>query len=94
MLRAILVKVMPELLLDKSRTALVVIDLQKGIAAQTTKPYPAHDVIQNAARLVHAFRKNGMQVFLVHVMITKETMIRVTSDQSLSGAVARPPDWS
>jgi nicotinamidase-related amidase len=85
---------MPELSIDKSRTALVVIDLQKGIAAQTTKPYPAHDVIKNAANLVNAFRKNGMPVFLVHVIITKETMIRVNSDQTFSRPVTQPPDWS
>ena len=94
MLRAILVMVMPELLLDKSKTALVVIDLQKGIVAQTTKPYPAQDVIKNAARLVHAFRKNGMPVFLVHVVRTKETMLNVTSDESFVRSADLPPGWS
>lgn len=94
MLQAILVMALPELLLDKSRTALVVIDLQKGIVAQITKPYPAQDVIKNAARLLNAFRKNRMPVFLVHVVRTKETMLNVTSDESFVRFADLPPGWS
>lgn len=37
---------MPEMVIDKAKTALVVIDLQKGMAAQPTKPYLAQDVIK------------------------------------------------
>ena len=85
---------MPELEVDKTRTALVVIDLQKGIAAQPTQPYPAQDVIRNAAKLIKAFRKNGMPVFLVHVVATQETMLNVNSDLSFSRPVPLPPDWS
>ncbi len=36
---------MQGLVIDKAKTALVVIDLQKGIAAQPTKPHLAQDVI-------------------------------------------------
>ncbi len=85
---------MPELALDRTTTALVVIDLQKGIAAQPTKPYPAQEVVRNAALLVQAFRKNGMPVFLVHVVSTPETMLKVTSDQSFSRPLPLPADWS
>jgi nicotinamidase-related amidase len=85
---------MPELEIDKTRTALVVIDLQKGIAAQPTQPYPAQDVVRNAAGLVKAFRKNGMPVFLVHVVAAPETMLKVNSDQSFSRPGPLPPDWS
>jgi nicotinamidase-related amidase len=84
---------MPELVIDKTKTALVVIDLQKGIAAQPTKPYPAQDVIKNAAKLVNIFRENGMPVFLVHVVITKETMLNVASDESFSRPASLSPDW-
>ena len=41
---------MPELELDKSTTALVVIDLQKGIAGRPMQPYTAQDVVKNAAQ--------------------------------------------
>jgi len=59
---------LPELFIDKTKTALVVIDLQKGITAQPTKPYSAEYIINNAAKLVNTFRKNMMSVFLVHVI--------------------------
>ncbi|MGA9086605.1 MAG: hydrolase [Methanoregula sp.] len=85
---------MPELDMNKKTTALVVIDLQKGIAAQPTQPHPSSVVIKNAARLVTAFRKNTMPVFLVHVVSTPETMIRVKSDASFSRTGPMPPDWS
>ena len=71
---------LPKLIIDKAQTALVVIDLQNGIVSQPTKPYPAQDVITNATKLVNTFRKNGMPVFLVHVITTKETMLNATSD--------------
>jgi nicotinamidase-related amidase len=85
---------MQELTIDKTKTALVVIDLQKGITSQTTKPYLAQDVIKNASKLVNVFRKNEMPVFLVHVIITKETMLNVLSDESFLSYSTPSPDWS
>ena len=49
------------------RTALVVIDLQNGVAARTTEPYPASDVVARSARLADAFRTKGLPVVLVRV---------------------------
>ena len=40
--------------IDKTKTAIVVIDLQKGIASQETHPYPAKDVIEKV--------RNGQKV--------------------------------
>lgn len=54
-------------LIDPSKTALVVIDLQKGIVGRQTAPYASDSVVKNAASLAEAFRKNGMPVFLVRV---------------------------
>ena len=85
---------MEKLHIDKTKTALVIIDLQKGIASQPSKPYSAHEVIENAAKLVNTFRKNKMTVFLVHVITTKETMLNVISDESFSRPSALPPDWA
>jgi nicotinamidase-related amidase len=56
---------MPATALD-SKTALVVIDLQKGIAAFPTV-HPMRDVIATTARLVEAFRAAGLPVVLVTV---------------------------
>jgi nicotinamidase-related amidase len=83
-----------DLVMDKSRTALVVIDLQKGVAARPSKPYAAQEVITNAAKLVNEFRINGMPVFLVHVDVTKEAMLNVISDQTFSRPQAASPDWA
>lgn len=58
---------MNNLPINKSKTALVVIDLQKGIVAFPTAPYTSDIVVKNAAALADAFRKNNMPVALVHV---------------------------
>jgi nicotinamidase-related amidase len=68
--------------LDKKTTALVVIDLQKGIASvgRPLGPHRVEVVVQNAAKLAEAFRKNGMPVFLVHVMASAADRLDVIAD--------------
>ena len=85
---------MEKMNIDKTKTALVVIDLQKGIASQPSKPYSAPEVIENAAKLVNTFRKNEMPVFLVHVIAKKETMLNVISDESFSRPTLPSQDWA
>ena len=58
---------MAELTIDPATTALVLIDLQRGIAASQTAPHPASDVVARGARLARAFREAGATVVLVHV---------------------------
>ncbi|MFB7306068.1 isochorismatase family protein [Streptomyces sp. NPDC056192] len=48
------------------KTALLVVDLQKGIVALPTA-HPAADVIANSATLADAFRAKGLPVVLVRV---------------------------
>ena len=48
------------------QAALIVIDLQKGIAALPTV-HPASDVIERSARLARTFRERGWPVVLVNV---------------------------
>jgi nicotinamidase-related amidase len=83
-----------DLVIDKSKIALVVIDLQKGIAALPSRPYTTREVIANAAELVNAFRKNNMPIFLVRVDMTKETSLNVISDQTFSRPIPASPDWA
>lgn len=84
-----------QLTIDKSKTAIVVIDLQKGIASRPTRPYAADLVISNAAKLVSAFRKNQMPVFLVHVNATPGTMLNVIADETFQRPPGTmPPDWA
>ena len=56
---------MPITTLDP-KTALVVIDLQKGIVS-TPKVHPVEDVIKNVRRALDAFRSHGLPVVLVNV---------------------------
>jgi nicotinamidase-related amidase len=58
---------MPDLTIDKSSTALVLIDLQRGIATGNLAPNAATDVIARGAELAAAFRKSGALVVLVNV---------------------------
>lgn len=58
---------MTSLTLDPATTALVLIDLQRGIASITTQPYSSADVIANAAQLAARFRERGALVVLVTV---------------------------
>lgn len=81
--------------IDKSKTALVVIDLQKGVAGMQTVPHAAETVVKNAAALAEAFRKNGMQVFLVRVNLSpdgKDSLSPVAD--APRPALARQPDWA
>lgn len=58
---------MTSLTLDPSSTALVLIDLQRGIASTATQPHAAADVIARAAQLAAGFRTRGSLVVLVNV---------------------------
>ena len=55
------------LVLDPATTALVLIDLQRGIVAGDTVPNASMDVVARAARLAAACRAAGATVILVHV---------------------------
>ena len=58
---------MPIVRLDAETTALVLIDLQRGITAFPAQPHTTAEVIGNAARLADAFRNASAAVVLVHV---------------------------
>ncbi len=69
-----------ELVINKKNTALVVIDLQKGISSTPTlRPHSSNEVISNASKLVNIFRSSDMPVFLVHVVPTKDLALKVIS---------------
>jgi len=69
--------------LDKERTALVVIDLQKGIVAsgRTLAPHSSEVVVRNSAKLAEAFRKAGRPVFLVHVVSSPAERLTPIADE-------------
>jgi nicotinamidase-related amidase len=86
---------MSDLAFDKSKTALVVIDLQKGITGRPTAPHTADVVIKNAASLAAAFRKNGMPVFLVRVTPSPDGKDALHPITDAEMPVWSPPaDWA
>jgi nicotinamidase-related amidase len=56
---------MPVTTLDP-KTALILIDLQKGIVARPTA-HPASEIVARASALAEAFRRHGLPVVLVNV---------------------------
>ncbi|UTH00206.1 isochorismatase family protein [Macrococcoides canis] len=54
-------------MIDYKKTALVLIDLQKGILAMDTAPHDTTTVVRNAAKAVEMFRKNNGFVIFVRV---------------------------
>jgi nicotinamidase-related amidase len=88
--------IMSELISDPRRTAVVVIDLQKGVVAFPGNPHATESVIVNAVALLEAARSAGAQPILVHVGRSPDggDGLKVTSDQPMRAAGAMPPDWS
>lgn len=84
-----------ETAIDASKTALVVIDLQKGIVGMQTAPYDSSAVVANAARLASRAREKGMPVFLVHVAFSpdRKDALAPLADASMQSP-APPPDWA
>jgi nicotinamidase-related amidase len=84
------------LVIDKARTALVVIDLQKGIVGMPTEPHAASIVVANAAKLARVFRKNHMPVFLVRVTpsVDGKDALHPVADNRMQINAPRPADWA
>jgi nicotinamidase-related amidase len=70
------------------KTALILIDLQKGVLALPTV-HPAEDVLKQAASLADAFRRHALPVVLVNVVGGAPG--RSEQKRSQQG---RPPDWT
>lgn len=63
---------MTSLELDPLTTALVLIDLQKGIVSRDTKPHTSAEVVARCSELAARFRANGSPVVLVHVAFSDD----------------------
>lgn len=84
--------------LQPKQTALVVIDLQKGITQiPTLEPHAPKDVVANAARVADALRAKGGWVVLVRVAPSPDgkDMLKPTLDPGAPSPVgARSPDFA
>jgi len=86
-----------ELELEPARTALVVIDLQRGIVAMPTAPRSSVEVVTRAVQLAAALRAAGGIVVLVHVTPSpdgKDGLRPVTDAPAMGGGRSLPPDWA
>jgi len=84
-----------ELVLIADRTALVVIDLQRGIVGANTAPHSGPDVVARAASVARALREAGGTVVWVRVTPSpdgKDALHPLTDAPPVSGH--RPPDWA
>ena len=88
---------MSELRLEARQTAVVVIDLQKGITMMAAgNPHSSATVIANTVRLLKAARGKEALAVLVHVGGAADGADRVhtTVDQPMRGAAPPAADWS
>ena len=86
---------MLELVAD--RTALVIIDLQKGIVARELAPYNAEQVVNNSKELARRFRDAGAIVVMVNVAFSPDRKDALTQEVDLSMPVPAncfPVDFS
>ncbi|NDL62566.1 hydrolase [Acerihabitans arboris] len=80
--------------LDPSRSALVLIDLQKGIVPFAGGPYTGEQVVTRAAALAKHFRALGAPVFLVRVGWSPDFGDAPQQPvDAPSGAKNLPEDW-
>ena len=76
------------------KTALVVIDLQRGIVGAPTVPHAAADVVARSARLAAAFRERGLPVVLVRVSFAADGADAVPGRTEATGrGGSRPEGW-
>lgn len=77
------------------RTALVVIDLQAGIAAAPTAPSPGAEVVARTVELAEAFRARDLPVVLVRVSFAADSgdVLPGRTEATRSGGATRPDGW-
>jgi nicotinamidase-related amidase len=78
-----------------AKTALVVIDLQRGIV-RLPVVHPVESVVANSVRLVQAFRKRNLPVVLVHVGFAEDgsDAVKTRTDAAKNAPPMQfPPDW-
>jgi nicotinamidase-related amidase len=79
---------MESLKLEAASTALILIDLQHGIVARETAPYPASAVVEKSAALAKAFREKGATAVYVRVDLSDTLNLPVDVPHGLP---ANPP---
>jgi nicotinamidase-related amidase len=80
--------------LDPNTTALILIDLQRGIVARQAAPHSAADVVERCAKLADAFREQKALVVLVHVAFADDRERLKPEADGAPPPGPMPADWS
>lgn len=81
------------LALHASTTALVLIDLQRGIMAMPVAPHAATDVLARAIQLANACRAAKALVVLVRVSVAVDGADALTQPRDIPANMTRPDGW-
>lgn len=86
----------PVITLPNASTALILIDLNKGIATLPTEPYSAEAVIAKGKALAQRFRAAKAPVVLVTVAFSTDSAdaLKAPVDRSISLPANFPEEWS
>jgi nicotinamidase-related amidase len=79
--------------LDPASTALILIDLQRGIVTRETTPHSADKVVANGLRLARAAKERGALVVLVHVSFAADKADMVRKDVEEIAPRSTAPGW-
>ncbi|HEX3600420.1 MAG TPA: isochorismatase family protein, partial [Lacipirellulaceae bacterium] len=83
---------MSELKLDAKSTAVIVIDLQRGIASRETLPHAAASVVERSAEIADRFRRAGALIVLVRVDLAN--IVQPAADEPMRNPNDPPPPAS
>ena len=86
-----------KLVINPESTALVIIDLQKGIVSMPAVPNSSEQVLDQTNSMIKAFHKKNAQVIFVRVAFSsdRKNALNLEVDESPFNAGAnRPSDWS
>jgi nicotinamidase-related amidase len=87
--------IMPSLTLFPKSTALVLIDLQKGITSFPVEPHPTEVVLENASLLADQFRGLNAPVFLVRAAFPSGPLaLNLVTDAKALLPANEPEGWS
>jgi nicotinamidase-related amidase len=86
--------VRPVITLDPKSTALVLIDLQKGILGMSLQPRSGTDVERAGKALAERFRAAGAPVVLVHVGYSPDMSDALKQPTDIGPPPPRPPGFS
>ncbi|HXM26481.1 MAG TPA: hydrolase [Chthoniobacterales bacterium] len=86
---------MPSLRLFPKSTALVLIDLQKGITSFQVEPHPTEVVLENASLLANEFRGLNAPVFLIRAAFPSGPLaLNLVTDAKAPLPANEPEGWS